>query len=71
MRVTIQGVEAQARLEVRGGALVLFPGTGGGVPLLQPAPSEAWQLEEAWISDNGLNLRGVVDTTRLAAEATN
>lgn len=71
VRVTIDGVEGQARLEVRGGALVLFPGTGhGGVPLLQPAPSDAWQLEEAWISDDGLNVRGVVDTTRLAAQVT-
>lgn len=71
VRVTIGGVETQARLEVRGGALVLFPGTGdGGVPLFQPAPSDAWQLEEAWISDNGLNVRGVVDTTRLAEQVT-
>lgn len=71
VRVTVGGVEAQARLEVRGGALVLFPGTGdGGVPLLQPAPSDAWQLEEAWISDNGLNVRGIVDTTRLANQVT-
>ena len=65
--VTIEGAEAEARLEVRGGALVLFPGTGeGGVPLIQPAPADPWQLEEAWISDTGLNVRGVVDTTRLA-----
>lgn len=71
VRVTIAGVEAQARLEVRGGALVLFPGTGdGGVPLLQPAPSDAWQLKEAWISDNGLNVRGVVDTMRIADQVT-
>ena len=71
VRVSVQGVEAQARLEVRGGALVLFPGSGdGGVPLLQPAPSDPWQLEEVWISDNGLNVRGVVDTTRLAEQLT-
>lgn len=71
VRVTIGGIEAQARLEVRGGALVLFPGTGeGGVPLLQAAPSDAFQLEEAWISDGGLNVRGRVDTTRLAAQVT-
>ncbi|MGI8929583.1 MAG: hypothetical protein ACR2H0_09010 [Candidatus Limnocylindrales bacterium] len=71
VRVTVDGVEAVARLEVRGGALVLFPGTGdGGVPLLQSAPSDAWQLEEAWISDDGLNVRGVVDTTRLAEQVT-
>jgi len=72
VRVTVGGAEALARLEVRGGALVLFPGTGyGGVPLLQPAPSDAWQLEEAWISDDGLNVRGVVDTRRLAEQVTN
>ena len=69
--VTVQGVESDARLEVRGGALVLLPGTGtGGVPLIQPAPSDAWQLDEAWISDSGLNVRGTVDTTRLAAAIT-
>ena len=54
---------------VRGGALVLVPGTGtGGVALIQPAPSDGWRLEEAWISDEGLNLRGTVDTTVLATE---
>jgi hypothetical protein len=67
--VTIGGVEAAARLEVRGGALVLFPGGGlNGVPLIQPAPADPWQLEEAWISDSGLNIRGVVDTTALARQ---
>jgi hypothetical protein len=67
--VTIGGVEGAGRLEVRGGALVLFPGSGiGGVPLVQPAPADPWQLEEAWISDSGLNIRGVVDTTALARQ---
>ena len=71
VRVTIRGVAANAQLQVRGGALVLVPGTGdGGVALLQPAPSDAWQLSEAWISDNALNVRGVVDTTRLAEQVT-
>ena len=69
VRVTIGGVEGAGRLEVRGGALVLFPGSGlGGVPLVQPAPADPWQLEEAWISDSGLNIRGVVDTTALARQ---
>ena len=69
VRVTIGGLEAAGQLQVRGGALVLFPGTGaGGVPLIQPAPADAWQLEEAWISDSGLNIQGVVDTTRLASQ---
>ncbi len=72
VRVTLHGTNAEGRLEVRGGALVLLPGTGeGGVPLIQPAPSDAWQLEEAWVSDNGLNIRGLVDTTRLAENLTN
>ena len=71
VRVTIRGIEAKAQLEVRGGALVLFPGSGtGGVPLIQPAPSDGWQLQEAWISDNGLNVRGLVDTTQLADQVT-
>lgn len=71
VRVTIHGVEGEASLQVRGGALVLFPGTGtGGVPLIQPAPSDGWELQEAWISDDGLNVRGLVDTTRLADKVT-
>jgi len=71
VRVTIRGVEANAQLQVRGGALVLLPGSGiGGIPLIQPAPSDGWQLQEAWISDNGLNVRGVVDTRRLAEQVT-
>ena len=71
VQVTIRGVTAAAQLQVRGGALVLFPGSGsGGVPLIQPAPSDGWALQEAWISDDGLNIRGVVDTTRLAAQVT-
>jgi hypothetical protein len=67
----VDGAPAGARrLEVRGGALVLFPGVAGApaVPLVQPAPADPWQLEEAWISDDGLNVRGVVDTTRLARQ---
>jgi len=66
VRVDLAGVQADARLDVRGGALVLVPPSGeGGVALIQPAPSDPWQLSEAWVSDEGLNLRGTVDTTRL------
>jgi hypothetical protein len=66
VRVGLAGVQADAQLDVRGGALVLVtPGGEGGVALIQPAPSDAWQLSEAWVSDEGLNLRGTVDTTRL------
>ena len=69
VRITTDGAVENARLDVRGGALVLFPGNGdGGVPLIQPAPADPWQLEEAWISDDGLNVRGTVDTTRLATD---
>jgi hypothetical protein len=66
VRVSLRGVDAEAQLDVRGGALVLVQPRGqGGVALIQPAPSDPWQLSEAWVSDDGLNLRGVVDTTRL------
>jgi len=70
VHVTMRGGEDNAQLQVRGGALVLVGSGIGGVPLIQPAPSDDWQLEEAWISDNGLNVRGVVDTTRLAEQVT-
>lgn len=72
VRVDLAGVQADAQLEVRGGALVLVPPRGeGGVALIQPAPSDPWQLSEAWVSDEGLNLRGVVDTTRLVDSLVN
>ena len=64
--VEVSGVEAKARLGVIGGALVLDPGVGGAIVLLQPAPSDPWSLQEAWVSADGLNVRGVVDFTRLA-----
>jgi hypothetical protein len=71
VRVGLAGVQADALLGVRGGALVLLlPGGEGGVALIQPAPSDPWQLSEAWVSDEGLNLRGVVDTTRLVESVT-
>lgn len=64
--VKVSGVESTARLSVNGGALVLDPGVGGAIVLLQPAPSDPWSLQEAWVSADGLNVRGVVDFTRLA-----
>jgi hypothetical protein len=71
VRVGLAGVQADAQLDVRGGALVLVSPTGdGGVALIQPAPSDPWQLSEAWVSDEGLNLRGVVDTTQLVESVT-
>ena len=65
LTVTIDGQEANARIGVEGGALVLDPGIGVAIVLLQPAPSDDWSLTEAWISDEGLNVRGVVDVTSL------
>jgi hypothetical protein len=71
VRVVIGGIEGAARVEVRGGALVLIAGPQNvAVPLLQPQPSDAWRLEETWISDDAVNVRGVVDTTRLASVVT-
>ena len=67
--VTIAGNKADARLAVTGGALVLDPGTGGSIVLFQPAPSEPWTLEEAWVSESGLNVRATVDIQRLAKGA--
>jgi hypothetical protein len=64
--VEVSGVEATARLGVIGGALVLDPGVGGAIVLLQPAPSDPWSLQEAWVSADGLNVRATVDFTQLA-----
>ena len=40
---------------------------GGLLVLLQPAPSDPFRLEEAWITGDGMNVRGTVDMQRLAA----
>lgn len=64
--VTIGGVEGTARVAVHAGALVLDPGAGVAIVLLQPAPSEPWSVSEAWISPEGLNIRGEVDVTSLS-----
>ncbi len=66
--VKLHGVEAVARVTVRGGALLLQPSFGGAVVLLQPVPSDPWSLSEAWISADGLNVRGEVDIARLARQ---
>ena len=63
--VTISGVDANARLNVSGGALVLEPGVGGSIVLLQPAPSDPWSLKEAWVTADGLNVRATVDIASL------
>ena len=62
--------EATARISVRGGALLLDPGVGGVIVLLQPNPSDPWSLSEAWISAEGLNVRGVVDAKALVSLVT-
>lgn len=68
--VSVAGLEATARLTVQGGALLLDPGAGVAIVLLQPAPSDAWSLSEAWISRDGLNVRGTVDVRRIARSIT-
>ena len=68
--VKISGAAATARLAVTAGALVLDPGVGSGIVLLQPAPSDPWQLQEAWVAADGLNVRATVDVTRLASSIT-
>jgi hypothetical protein len=69
VNVTISGLSAKARLAVTGGALVLDPGVGGSIVLFQPAPSDPWKLEEAYVTADGLNVRAQVDVGRLAKGA--
>ena len=71
VRVTIAGVSTLGRLEVRGGVLVLSPGDGTPfVTVIQPQASDSLRLEEAWISDGALNVRGTVDTAGLTDQVT-
>jgi hypothetical protein len=64
--VSAHGFVSPAQVAVRGGALVFDPGIGGTIVLLQPAPSDPWSIDEAWVSASGLNVHGIVDATRLA-----
>jgi hypothetical protein len=66
VRVTVHGLAADARLLVRGGALVLDPGAGGPQVLIQPKPSDPWQLSDVWFSEGGMNLSGTVDVAAIA-----
>ena len=66
VRVTVRDIEADARLLVRGGALLIDPGIGGPQVLLQPKPSDPWQLTDVWFSDGGMNLSGTVDVADIA-----
>jgi hypothetical protein len=63
--VSVAGRDAAAKLTVSGGALVLDPGVGSAIVLLQPAPSDPWKLDEAWVTADGLNVRATVDMTKL------
>jgi hypothetical protein len=69
--VKVSGIDANAKLAVSGGALVLDPGVGDAIVLLQPAPSDPWQLKEAWVDADGLNVRAVVDMTALVDRVAN
>ena len=62
VQVTNDGDPSLGRLEVRGGVLILSPGEGAPpVVLIQPQATDSLRLEEVWISDGALNVRGVVD----------
>lgn len=67
LRLTVGGgIEVGARISVEGGALVLRPDIGPPILLLQPATSDPWRLEEAYVSPSGITVRGTVDAARLA-----
>lgn len=68
--VKVGGVDSNAQLGVSGGALVLDPGVGSVIVLMQPAPSDPWSLQEAWVSSDGLNVRATVDMTELTDRVT-
>jgi len=70
LRLKVAGLELGAGISVEGGALVLTPQIGPQVVLIQPAPSDPWQLEEAYVSPAGITVRGTIDATRLAKGAT-
>jgi hypothetical protein len=65
LRVNVGGLEAGARVNVQGGALVLDAGFGPPVVLLQPAPADPWRLNEAYVTSTGIAVSGLVDATRL------
>lgn len=63
--VKVSGVSASARLIVRAGALLLDPGIGGMVVLLQPTKNDSWRLTDAWFTTSGLNLAGTVNVAAI------
>jgi hypothetical protein len=70
LRLTFAGLPVGASISVQGGALVLQPQIGPAVLLIQPATSDPWRLEEAYVSPDGITVRGTVDAARLAEGAT-
>jgi hypothetical protein len=67
LRLTVGGgIEVGAAISVEGGALILRPQIGPPILLLQPATSDPWRLEEAYVSPSGITVRGTVDAARLA-----
>jgi len=68
--VKVGGVDSAAQLAVTGGALVLNPGVGSTIVLMQPKPSDPWSLQEAWVDSSGLNVRALVDVTQVTDNIT-
>ncbi len=66
--VAAHGLQGTARLTVSSGALLLDTGLGDAIVLAQAAPSDPWQLDEAWVSASGLNVRGTVNMRRLMSQ---
>jgi len=70
LRLTLAGLQIGASISVQGGALVLQPEIGPPILLIQPASSDPWQLDDAFVSRTGITVRGTVDANRLAKDAT-
>lgn len=70
LRLTVAGIEIGAGIAVEGGALVLRPGIGAPILLLQPNTSDPWRLSEAYVSPSGITVRGTVDASRIAGAVT-
>ena len=69
LRVTLAGLTTGAGVAVEGGGLVLRPTGGPTILLLAPVPTDPWRLTEAWVSPQGITVRGVVDAAVLARRA--
>jgi hypothetical protein len=69
--VAVHGVTAAAQLSVKGGALLLDPGTGQTVVLLQPTKGDTWSLTDVWFTPSGMNLSGTVDVDQIVHDLSN